>query len=146
MKSHLNLPFCELNAELHPLGEILGYIARILSMKQSPNFTTGLFVVQSFSTLLAPALFVASIYMCLGRVSIFMRSVFRVGEYSQGNNGWLIKREWTLYIFDATLMWVVLVILNIWHSSHVEALWKGGKYCEKGVKIVEIEMEELNVE
>lgn len=252
MKSHPDFPRRELHAELHPLGEILGYIARILSAKQSPNFTTGLFVVQSSPTLLAPALFAASIYMCLGRIIritggehlslippsyltiffvagdvlglavqgagavvmplgtlhdyhvgssivigglailvayfalflfvamifnyrihrcptarsrqtslnwradlrtlfissalIFIRSVFRVVEYSQGNNGWLIKREWTLYIFDATLMWVVLVIFNVWHPSHVEALYKGGKYCERGMKIVEIKMEELNGE
>jgi hypothetical protein len=67
--------------------------------------------------------------------------VFRVVEYSQGNNGWLIGREWTRYIFDATLMSVVLVIFIIWHPSHVEAVYKGG-----GVKIVEIKMEELNGE
>lgn len=75
---------------------------------------------------------------------IFIRSVFRLVEYSQGNNGWLMRREWTLYIFDATLMWVVLVIFNIWHPSHVEALRIGGKYCDRGVRIVEIKMEEIN--
>jgi hypothetical protein len=73
---------------------------------------------------------------------IFIRSVFRLVEYSQGNSGWLITREWTLYIFDATLMWIVLVIFNIWHPSHVEALLKGGKYCEKGMRIVEMTKEE----
>lgn len=74
---------------------------------------------------------------------IFTRSVFRLVEYSQGNKGWLITREWTLYVFDATLMWLVLIIFNIWHPSHVEAFLKGGKYCEKGVRIVETKMEEL---
>ena len=48
--------------------------------------------------------------------------------------------------FDATLMWAVLVIFNVWHPSHVEALYKGGKCCERGVKIVEIKKEELNGE
>jgi RTA1 like protein len=75
---------------------------------------------------------------------IFIRSVFRLVEYSQGNDGWLMKREWTLYIFDAILMWVVLVIFNIWHPSHVEALRKGGKYVSKGVRIIEIKMEDIN--
>jgi hypothetical protein len=82
----------------------------------------------------------------IGSALIFIRSVFRLVEYSQGNDGWLMKREWTFYIFDATLMWVVLVIFNIWHPSHVEALWKGGMYCNSGVRIVEIKMEEINYE
>jgi hypothetical protein len=74
---------------------------------------------------------------------IFVRSVFRLVEYSQGNKGWLITREWTLYVFDATLMWITLVLFNIWHPSHVEALLSGGRYCEKGVKFVEITKEEV---
>ncbi len=77
---------------------------------------------------------------------IFIRSVFRLVEYSQGNNGWLMRKELTLYVFDAMLMWVVLVIFNIWHPSHVEALWKGGKYCDKKLRIVEIKMEDFNTE
>lgn len=83
------------------------------------------------------ALFVAS-------ALIFIRSVFRLVEYSQGNDGWLMRREWTLYIFDATLMWIVLIIFNFWHPSHVEALRKGGKYCYRGIRIVEIKMEDGN--
>lgn len=78
---------------------------------------------------------------------IFIRSVFRLVEYSQGNNGWLMRREWTLYIFDAMLMWIVLAVLNIWHPSHVEALLRGGKYSERwGTRIVEIKMEKSQFE
>jgi hypothetical protein len=230
-------------------GEILGYICRILSSKQSPNYTITLFVLQSVPTLIAPVLFAASIYMCLGRIIrisggehlslippsylttlfvvgdvlglivqgagaivmplgtlsdyytgahivigglallvtsfalfmfvcivfdlrirraptarsvqtssswsvdlrimyitsalIFVRSVFRLVEYSQGNKGWLIRREWTLYVFDAALMWIVLVVFNFWHPSHVEAVLNGGKYCERGLKIVELSKEEV---
>jgi hypothetical protein len=65
---------------------------------------------------------------------IFTRSMFRLVEYSQGNNWWLMRREWTLYIFDAMLMWIVLAVLNIWHPGHVEALLRGGKYPEVGSK------------
>jgi hypothetical protein len=50
------------------LGECLGYVARILSSKESPNYSIGLFVLQSTPTLLAPVLFAATIYMCLGRI------------------------------------------------------------------------------
>jgi hypothetical protein len=43
-------------------------------------------------------------------------------------------------------MWVVLVIFNVWHPGHVEALYKGIEYCGRWVKIVEIKREELNCE
>jgi hypothetical protein len=45
---------------------------------------------------------------------IFIRSIYRLVEYAGGNNGWLMRREWTLYVFDAILMWIVLVLFNIW--------------------------------
>lgn len=75
-------------------------------------------------------------------VLIFIRSIFRLIEYSQGNDGWLIRREWTLYVFDATLMLCVFVPFNIWHPSHVEAFLHGGKYSEMlGMRITEVKME-----
>ena len=57
-----------------------------------------------------------------------------------------MRREWTLYVFDATLMWVVLMVFNVWHPSYIETLLKAGKYCNRWVRIVEIKMEELNSE
>jgi hypothetical protein len=78
-----------------------------------------------------------------GTVLIFIRSVFRLIEYAQGNSGWLISHEWTLYFFDSTLMFVVLVIFNVWHPSHLQALLTGGRYCKKGVRIVEIGKDEM---
>ena len=45
---------------------------------------------------------------------IFIRSIFRLVEYAGGNNGWLMRREWTLYVFDTILMWFVLVLFNFW--------------------------------
>ncbi|GIK05410.1 hypothetical protein Aspvir_009519 [Aspergillus viridinutans] len=41
---------------------------------------------------------------------IMVRSVFRVAEFAMGNDGYLLKHEWTLYVFDATLMWIVMVV------------------------------------
>ncbi|KAF4552478.1 RTA1-like protein 9 [Elsinoe fawcettii] len=38
---------------------------------------------------------------------IMVRSVFRLIEYAQGNDGYLLSTEWPLYIFDALLMWSV---------------------------------------
>lgn len=50
---------------------------------------------------------------------IFLRSVFRVVEYVQGDNGYLLSHEVYLYVFDAALMIAVLVILNLIHPSQI---------------------------
>ena len=58
------------------------------------------------------ALYVASML-------ILVRSIFRVIEYVQGNNGYLLKKEVFLYIFDAVLMFLCMVWLNIVHPGEI---------------------------
>jgi hypothetical protein len=111
----------------------------------------GLFLAQSlffdFRMRLAPTVRSASLSwkpdlyaLYAASVLIFVRSVFRLVEYSQGNAGYLISHEWTLYVFDTTLMFTVLVLFNVLHPSHVTALLKGGWYSEKmGMRIVKAE-------
>lgn len=60
-------------------------------------------------------------------VLILVRSVFRLIEYGQGNDGYLISHEYYLYIFDSTLMWITMAILAWVHPSEITALLKGGK-------------------
>ncbi|KAL4758241.1 RTA1 domain-containing protein [Aspergillus foveolatus] len=48
--------------------ETVGYIGRILSSAEAPNFTKGPYVMQSALILIAPAFLAASIYMTLGRI------------------------------------------------------------------------------
>lgn len=43
-------------------------------------------------------------------ILIMVRSVFRVVEYIMGHDGYLLSNEWTLYVFDAALMFAVMVI------------------------------------
>ena len=50
---------------------------------------------------------------------ILVRSAFRVIEYSMGNNGYLLKREAFLYIFDSVLMLSTMVLLNIVHPGEI---------------------------
>ncbi|PQE05519.1 RTA1 like protein [Rutstroemia sp. NJR-2017a BBW] len=50
---------------------------------------------------------------------ILIRSAFRVIEYAGGNDGFLLSHEVFAYLFDATLMFFVMVILNIFHPSDV---------------------------
>lgn len=219
--------------------ESIGYIGRILSSNEAPNFTVGPYLIMNMLTLLAPALFAATIYMCLGRIVratggdkytlvrpslltrifvagdilglaiqgigagimtagtldgyykgskiviaglavlvasfglfvivalhfdihmrrsptieaisttlnwkrylmvlyagctlIFIRSIFRLIEYSQGNAGWLIRHEWTFYVFDSMLMFVVMVLFNAFHPSKVSAVLAGRPYSQKMV-------------
>ncbi len=55
-------------------------------------------------------------------VLILIRSVFRVIEYVQGNAGYLLRHEVFLYVFDAALMFIVMVLLNVCHPGDIALL------------------------
>lgn len=55
---------------------------------------------------------------------ILVRSIFRIIEYIQGNAGYLLSHEVFLYIFDATLMFLVMVLFNWVHPSQVTDLYQ----------------------
>jgi hypothetical protein len=55
---------------------------------------------------------------------IMIRSVFRVVEYLQGNNGYLLRHEYFLYIFDAVLMLIVMCLFNWSHPAEVTDLYQ----------------------
>ena len=61
-------PISSVPLPLTQTGEIIGYTARIFSAKQSPNYALTLYILQNNPTLLAPPLFAATVYMCLGRI------------------------------------------------------------------------------
>lgn len=48
---------------------------------------------------------------------IIIRCIFRVAEYAGGQDGVLLGTETYLYIFDATLMFLVMLIFNVQHPS-----------------------------
>lgn len=52
-------------------------------------------------------------------VLIMVRSVFRVAEYAGGYTGVLQSTEAYIYIFDASLIFLVAVTLFIWHPSSI---------------------------
>lgn len=57
-------------------------------------------------------------------VLITLRNVFRVIEYAMGWDGYLLTREWPLYIFDGVLMVFVLVVCIMWYHPEIS---KGNK-------------------
>ncbi|KAJ0426849.1 RTA1 like protein-domain-containing protein [Aspergillus carlsbadensis] len=52
---------------------------------------------------------------------IFIRSVFRVIEFVQGNDGYIMRREWLLYVFDAVLMAAQAILLVLVYPGRVVA-------------------------
>lgn len=60
-----------------------------------------------------------------GSILIWIRCVFRLIEYAQGNAGYLISHEVFLYIFDATLMFAVMILFAIMHPSELNAQIQG---------------------
>jgi hypothetical protein len=69
--------------------EIIGYIGRAASSKQSPNWTLGPYLVQTLFLLLAPALLAASIYMFLGRIILVLEAESHA----------LMKKKWLTKVF-----------------------------------------------
>ena len=70
----------------------------------------------------------------LASIIIMIRSIFRVVEYIQGNDGYILRHEYFLYVFDAILMLAVMVVFQVVHPSEVKAMLKGGKFS-RGLKL-----------
>lgn len=67
---------------------------------------------------------------------ILVRSIFRVIEYLNGNDGVLLRSEVYLYVFDALLMVVVLVWMNWFHPSELGLLLRGQSPGKNGLELV----------
>ena len=73
------------------------------------------------------------LYLASGLVLV--RSIFRVVEYAQGNDGYLLGHEVFLYIFDAILMFGVLVLLNVVHPSEIYGLLRKARLPRSGSEL-----------
>ena len=52
---------------------------------------------------------------------IMIRSILRVVEYIQGNDGYILRHEEFLYIFDGCLMLAVMALYNVIHPNEITA-------------------------
>ena len=66
---------------------------------------------------------------------ILVRSIFRVIEYEQGNDGYLLGHEVFLYIFDAVLMLGVMILLNIVHPAEIYSLFRRARVSRLGSEL-----------
>ncbi|CEJ60491.1 hypothetical protein PMG11_09063 [Penicillium brasilianum] len=55
---------------------------------------------------------------------ILVRSLFRVVEYVEGNDGYSLTHEWTLYVFDSTLMFAVMLVWGVWYPGDLQGFLK----------------------
>lgn len=69
---------------------------------------------------------------------ILVRSVFRIVEYLMGNSGYILAHEYMLYIFDTTLM---LVVLGIFLWRHPGELFLGSDKGTSFGRLMNIELE-----
>ena len=72
-------------------------------------------------------------------VLILIRSIFRVAEYVQGSDGVLLSTEAFIYVFDATLMFLVMAVFVVIHPSEVNCLLGRGRVMttKGGLKVSE---------
>jgi len=52
-----------------------------------------------------------------GSCMIFLRSIYRMVEFSTGFNGYLNTHEWNFYVFDSSVILVAFAIYNVWHPA-----------------------------
>ncbi|KAL4953571.1 RTA1 like protein-domain-containing protein [Aspergillus filifer] len=86
--------------------------------------------------------------LCFTSVLILIRSVIRVVEYLMGYDSFLMKQEVFIYVFDALLMFIVVLTVNWIHPSEINcALGRGDKYSTRVIRVrkyatVAMQMEE----
>ncbi|GLA25587.1 hypothetical protein AnigIFM63326_002328 [Aspergillus niger] len=64
---------------------------------------------------------------------ILVRSIFRIIEYAQGNDGYLISHEAFMYVFDSTLMFFTMGVMNVCHPSMILVGSQKGRDAEMRV-------------
>lgn len=67
-------------------------------------------------------------------VLILIRSIYRVVEFVEGNDGFVMRLEYLLYIFDAVLMALQAMLLLVGYPGRVLG---GGKRNDGGVPLEE---------
>lgn len=88
--------------------EAVGYLGRNISAGQSPNWTTGPYILQSLTLLLGPTLLAASIYMTLGRLIRLLHA----DMYSLIRTRWLTK----VFLFGDVSSFFIQSG-GMWHAS-----------------------------
>jgi len=87
-------------------------------MRKTPN-EKSLTSSRSTSILTSTTWETVMIGLYISSILILIRSIFRLIEYAQGNDGYLISHEVFMYVFDSMLMFFTMVAMSILHPSKV---------------------------
>ncbi|KAF9766606.1 hypothetical protein IL306_000957 [Fusarium sp. DS 682] len=71
-------------------------------------------------------------------VLIWVRSLFRVVEFIEGNDGHLMRSEVWVFVFDGMLMLLVLVWMNWFHPSEIGLLIRGEQSITNGLELIKV--------
>ncbi|OJD31920.1 rta1 domain protein [Diplodia corticola] len=66
---------------------------------------------------LTPKLRTVLIVLYTTSAAVSIRCIYRIVEYFEGYSGMLFTHEYFFYIFEAALMFLTTLILNIWHPG-----------------------------
>ncbi|GME29236.1 Rta1 domain protein [Neofusicoccum parvum] len=80
-------------------------------------------------------------YLCtlyIVSLLVLVRSVFRVVEYLQGSDSFLMRTETFLYIFDALLMFAVMAWMNWFHPGEIGVLLRDGRPRTNGFALMKL--------
>ncbi|EWG42455.1 hypothetical protein FVEG_04254 [Fusarium verticillioides 7600] len=67
-----------------------------------------------------------------------VRSLFRVVEFIEGNDGHLMRSEVWVFVFDGMLMLLVLVWMNWFHPGEIGLLIRGERSITNGLELVKM--------
>ncbi|KAF5001046.1 hypothetical protein FDECE_11080 [Fusarium decemcellulare] len=71
-------------------------------------------------------------------VLIWVRSLFRVIEFLQGNDGQLMRSEAYVFVFDGLLMFTVLGWMNWFHPGEIGLLLRGSEPITNGFQLLKV--------
>lgn len=60
-------------------------------------------------------------------ILILIRSIFRLIEYKYGFDGYIMTHEAFSYIFDALIMFIAMVVMNLYHPAVILGNGKNGR-------------------
>jgi hypothetical protein len=69
---------------------------------------------------------------------ILIRSLFRLVEFIQGNDGSLMRSEVYIFIFDGLLMLGVLLWMNWFHPAEIGLLLRGDGHVNNGLQLFKL--------
>lgn len=73
-------------------------------------------------------------------ILILIRSLFRIIEYIMGNDSYLLRHEVFVYVFDALLMLLAMIMVNLVHPGDIATMLKKKSHVGNGFELRDSEL------